>query len=70
MKKTIIVLKYILYVLLTMSDRQRFLAGENKNCYVPKINHDQWGSDVYYDLNKPNKRDYSTWKEFKQNNNW
>jgi hypothetical protein len=52
--------------MLTLEARNRYSYGKAKGYHCYKMNHDMFGSDVYYDRTKKPEREYLTWKEFKE----
>jgi len=64
MKKIIKMLKYALYLLITVDERSRYLMAQQKgyDCYDSK--NDMFGTTYYFNPNKPPKRRYLTFKEF------
>lgn len=64
-------LLWLIYVLITMKQRDEYLTGLSKGMHVEESKDDSWlikGSATIYTFN-PNKkpvRNYTTWREFWQ----
>lgn len=69
MKAILYTILYILYVLLTLNERVRYMSGVNKDMHCIGIDHNiLTQTDTYsYDPNRKPERDYITWKEFRTN---
>jgi hypothetical protein len=65
MKKIIIYIKYALYFILTLEDRNRYMTGKVRGYHCTKIENGTFSSRMTYEK-RPPEREYLTWKEFKE----
>ena len=69
MKYIIFLLKtllWVFYVILTMNERNKYLAGSSRGYKCTDISGNGFTDTYTYDRTKKPTRDYLTWKEFRK----
>lgn len=61
---------FILYVLITLNARNRYLAGESRGYQCTDVTGNGFTDTYTYDRNQEPTREYLTWKEFRQRLNF
>ena len=62
--KALLFLKWLLYFILTMDARGRYMQGQSKGMHCIGQRNGPSGTVYYFDPNKNPFREYLTWKEW------
>ncbi len=68
MKKLWLYTKWVIYIMVTNNDRQKYATAKLKGMYVETLNHGGHGTRIIYDRTRPveDNKTFLDWDEFKK----